>query len=100
MQPNRTLFFVIIGLALLLTIGVVAGGFLFFGSSGEMTPLGQTTSPIQIVVAPAIEPWVKDAAQVYNQTNAQAKVSVVAANSLIPVTQLQSTPQNPPVAAW
>jgi hypothetical protein len=100
MQPNRTLFFVIIGLALLLTIGVVAGGFLFFGSSGEMTPLGRSASPIQIVVAPAIEPWVRQAAQVYNQMNAQAEVRVVAAGSLIPRSQLQSTPQNPPVAAW
>jgi hypothetical protein len=100
MQPNRTLFFVIIGLALLLTLGVVAGGFLFFGSSGEMTPLGRSASPIQIVVAPAIEPWVSQAAQLYNQTNAQAEVRVVAAGGLIPRTQFQSTSQNPPVAAW
>lgn len=100
MQPNRTFFFIIIGVAVILTIGIVIGGFFFLNSPSNPVPLGQRVPPIQVVVAPSLKPWVDQAAQVYNQTASPAQVRIVAANDLIPRPQLQSASQEVPVAAW
>jgi hypothetical protein len=100
MQPNRTLFFIITGIAVVVAVGLVVGGFFFLDSSDNLVPLGQRVPPIQVVVAPSLKPWVDQAAQAYNETASPAVVRVVAANDLVPRTQFQSSSPDSPVAVW
>ncbi len=99
MQPNKTLFFVIIGLAIVAVVGM------FLGRSLLAESLDLPTAPqeisIQVVVAPSIKPWVDKAAQDFNQANPKTQVQVIAADDLIPPeAQFTSTPQTSPPVAW
>jgi ABC-type molybdate transport system substrate-binding protein len=97
MRQSKTLFFVIIGLAIL----GVAGMFLvrpFLAEPLDLpTPAQEIT--IQVVVAPSIKPWVDQAAQDFNQAN-KIQVEIITADNLIPETQFASNPQTTPPAAW
>jgi hypothetical protein len=99
MQQNRTLFFIIIGLAVVAVVGMV----LIRPLVAE--PLNLPTSPqeitIQVVVAPSIKPWVDRAAQDFNQANPKTQVETISAENLIPESEFTaSTPQAIPPAAW
>ncbi|MBI1877234.1 MAG: substrate-binding domain-containing protein [Chloroflexi bacterium] len=98
MQQNKTLFFGIIGLAILIVIALIAARF-FLGDQLELPTLTEKVS-IRIVVAPSIKSWAEQAAQTFNQNNPNTQVEIVAADQLIPQAQFGSTGQPPPPAAW
>ena len=94
MQQNRTLFFVIIGVALVAVIGL----FLARSFIPEVSPLQRS---IQVLVAPSLEPWVTEAAQRFNAENANQSIDIVITSSLLPTETFQSNnPQDQPPAAW
>lgn len=93
MQPNKTLFFVIIGLALVAVAGMFAFVFLFQDEVPNLAPLQQHTE-IEVVAAPSIEPWVSEAARTFNDSQANVTVRVSPATELIPSAKLRSA------AAW
>lgn len=94
MRSNRTLFFGIIGLAVILVTGMIIASFLL-----PTTNLQQTT--IQVVVAPALKPWVEQAAQAFNQSERNVQVQILTANQLIPTGSFQiGATQTPLPAAW
>jgi ABC-type molybdate transport system substrate-binding protein len=94
MQPSKALFFSIIGLAILAVIGMaVIRPILFTTTPGEIE--------IQIVVASSIKPWLDQAARDFNQANPKTQVKIIAANSLVPDRQFQTTnPEIGPPTAW
>ncbi|MBN1995000.1 MAG: substrate-binding domain-containing protein [Anaerolineae bacterium] len=98
MQQNKTLFLVIIGVAVLAVIGMLVIRPLL------SEPLNLPASPqevtIQVVVAPSIKPWVDQAAQEFNQANPKTQVQIITADSLVPEAQFSSNPQAVPPAAW
>jgi ABC-type molybdate transport system substrate-binding protein len=96
-MPNKTPFFVIISLAIVIVIGLVVAR-LFFS---EPLSLPDTTrqTDIQVVVAPSIKPWVEQAVQEYNQTH-KNQVELITTDDLIPETQFTGNPQSTPPAAW
>jgi hypothetical protein len=99
MQPNKTLFFGIIILAIVIVIAMFAAFFLI-GDSLDVSNLQQPVS-IQVVTASSIKPWVEQAAQRFNADNATVQVEIVEANNLIPESQFRSSdPQMEPPAAW
>lgn len=95
MQPNKTLFFVIIGLAIALVAAMFVAKTLF----ADQIPLPnrQEKITLKIVVAPAIKPWVDQAAQAFNGRNPNTQVEISAAESLIPSSQFRTAAQP---AAW
>ena len=100
MQQNRAVFFVIIGVAVLVVIGMIVGTFYMFGSVGEVSPL-QSEVSIEVAAAPTIYPWVEDAAIAFNQSHPKVQVSVIETTDLIPEARFRSTnAQSPPPAAW
>lgn len=99
MQQNKSLFFVIIGVAVLAVAGMVVF-FLFFRDSIDEISALQAATPIQVVVAPGIKPWVDDAAREFNAGQSNAPVTVIAANELVPGTKFRPTNQPPFPAAW
>lgn len=97
MQPNKVLFFGIIGLALVVVVALfLARSFV----TEEFNSVGQSKTAIRIVVAPSIRAWVEEAAGTFNQQNPNIQVETVAAGELIPQTQLASASQTLPPAAW
>lgn len=94
MQPSKALFFSIVGLAILAVIGMAAiRPFLFTTTPGEIE--------IEIVVASSIKPWLDQAARDFNQANPKTRVKTIAATSLVPDRQFQTTgPEIEPPAAW
>ncbi len=100
MQPNKTLFFAIIGLALALVAAMFVAKTLF--ADQISLPSGQEKIVIKIVVAPAIKPWVDQSAQTFNGRNPDTQVEIVAADNLIPTTQFRpgAAPQIAQPAAW
>jgi hypothetical protein len=89
MQPNKLLFFAIIGLA----IAIVAAMFVANTFFGDQIPLpnGKEKISVSLVVAP----------QAFNQRDSAAQVTIVEATELIPISQFRtSDPQNPPATAW
>jgi ABC-type molybdate transport system substrate-binding protein len=99
MQQNKTPFFIIIGLAIVLVVGML----LLRPLLSE--PLDLPTTPqeitIQVVVAPSIKDWVEQAAQDFNQANPKTQVEIITAGSLIPEAEFTtSNPQTMPPAAW
>ncbi|MFN8456209.1 MAG: substrate-binding domain-containing protein [Anaerolineae bacterium] len=100
MQPNKTLFFAIIGLAIALVAGMFVAKTLF----ADQIPLpnGQEKIAIKIVAAPIIKPWVDQAAQTFNGRNPNTQVEIAAAESLIPISQFRPgvAPQTAQPAAW
>jgi hypothetical protein len=75
------------------------GAYYFLGETLELS-VGQPASNIRVIVAPAIKPWVDQAAQQFNQNNSKTQVEIIAADSLIPESQFTSNPQVSPPAAW
>ncbi len=99
MQQSKTLFFSIIGLALIVCIGMVAVRFLLADSLN--IPTEPEDIEIQIVVAPSIKSWVDQAARDFNQTNPKTQVKIVTAKALVPESQFQTTnPAGAAPAAW
>lgn len=93
MQPNKTLFFVIIGLAIGLVAAMLVAKTLF----ADQIPLpnGQEKIAIKIVAAPLIKPWVDQAAAAFNQSHPNTQVEIIEATELIPGAQFRAgtTPQ-------
>ena len=98
MRQNKTLFFAIIGLAIIVVVGMFAGVY-FFADSLNL-PTGQPTVAIRVVVAPSIKPWADQAAQSFNQANPKTQIEIIEADSLIPESQFSANPQVSPPAAW
>ncbi|MEW5957240.1 MAG: substrate-binding domain-containing protein [Chloroflexota bacterium] len=99
MQQNKTFFFAIIGLAILALIGMFVGAYLFLGDSLDLS-VSQPVIAIRVVAAPALKPWVDQAAQQFNRQNGNTQVEIIAADSLIPESLFTSNPQASPPAAW
>jgi hypothetical protein len=91
MQPNKALFFVIVGLSLMAVVAMFFVRLMIPGVSPE-------TVSIQIVVAPAIRPWVEAAAGAFNAQNPNRQVRIIEADRLIPEAQLNSPQPDRPVA--
>jgi len=96
-MPNKTPFFVIIGLAVVIVIGLVVAR--MFLSEPLSLPDTAPQTDIQVVVAPSIKPWVEQAAREYNQTH-KDQVEIITTDELIPETQFTGNPQSTPPAAW
>jgi len=96
-MPNKTTFFIIIGLAVVIAIGLVVARMLM----PEPLSLPDTTpqTDIQVVVAPSIKPWVEQAAREYNQTH-KNQVEIITSDGLIPENRFTGNPQTTPPAAW
>ena len=93
-MQNRSLFFIIIGIALAAAIGMIL-------ARAFMPTIGQSQVSIQVVVAPSLRPWVEQAALAFNQANRGTQVEIITANSLIPTADFRtSTPQTILPAAW
>ncbi|RMF04543.1 MAG: hypothetical protein D6768_03015 [Chloroflexi bacterium] len=99
MQQNKSLFFVIIGLAVLAVVGMAVFVLFFRDSIDEISAL-QAATPIQVVVAPGIKPWVDDAARKFNAGQTNTAITVIAADELVPGTKFRPTGQPPFPAAW
>jgi len=98
MQSNKTLFFGIIALAIIIVIGLFLARFLV---ADELNlPTGPEKISIRLVAAPSIKPWVDQAAQAFNQSNPNTQVEIIEAEDLIPQAQFRSNPQVAPPAAW
>lgn len=97
MQQNKMLFFGIIVLAILIVLGLLASR-LFLGNTLDMALADKVS--IRIVAAPAIAPWARQAAQVFNQANPNTQVEIVEAQGLVPAAQFRSGGSTPPPAAW
>lgn len=100
MRQNRVVFFGIIGLAILIVVGMLAGTFFLFGSVGEVSPL-QAEVNIEVIAAPAVYPWVEQAAQQFNQTTPKTKVTIIEATDLVPEAKFRTvSSQSSLSAAW
>jgi ABC-type molybdate transport system substrate-binding protein len=100
MQPNRTTFFIIIGLAVVIVLAMVGASFFLAGSGGAVSTLTEKVS-IQVVAAPAIKPWLDQVIEDFQRANANIQVKIVAADALVPTAQFRAvSPQTPPPAAW
>lgn len=99
MQQNKTLFFAIIGLAILALVGMFVGAYFFLGDSLDLA-VTQSPVAIRVAVAPAIKPWAEQAAQQFNGQNSGAQVEIIETGSLIPESLFSSDPQADPPAAW
>ncbi len=98
MQRNKTLFFGIIGLAVVVVAGLILAR-IFLADSLNL-PDGSQEISIRVVVAPSIKPWVDQAAQDFNQAHSKTQVEIIAAGELIPESQFQFNQQTAPPAAW
>ena len=98
MQQSKTPFFVIVGLAIVVVIGMFLARS-FLAESLDLPTEAQEIT-IRVVVAPSIKPWVDQAAQDFNQANPKTQVEIITADSLIPESQFTSDPQSAPPAAW
>ena len=80
MLKNRIfIFFLIIGAAIIFTVGVLAAE--QFGIF--ILPYRQTAAvPLEIVVAPELAEWAESAAETFNRRNADAQITVRAASGL------------------
>jgi ABC-type molybdate transport system substrate-binding protein len=98
MRSSKSIFFAIIGLAVVVVVGLLVARF-FLADTLDLPPVSEQIS-IRIVVAPSIKPWVDQAAQEFNQANRNIQVKVVAADDLIPESQFSAAPSEAPPAAW
>ena len=100
MQPNKTLFFGIIGLAVVVVMGMFLAVFFFLDDTPAL-PTRQESVKIRVAAAPSIKDWATAAAQEFNRTNPRAQVEIIAADDLIPEAQFKlANPQSQPPAAW
>lgn len=98
MQQSKTLFFAIIGVAIVILVGLFVTR--FFLAEPLNLPTDSPEILIEVVVAPSVKPWVDKAAQDFNQANSKTQVKVIATDQLIPESQFQISPQATPPAAW
>lgn len=99
MQPNKGLFFTIIGAAILAVFGMLLVRIFLPDTLSQAVGPGQVD--IEVVVAPSIRPWVESEARNFTQANPNIRVKVTTAGNLIPESQFQPTnPQIQPPAAW
>jgi hypothetical protein len=100
MRPNKFLFFLIIGLAILVVACMFGAAYIFLNEPLEL-PTSQEETPIRVVVAPSIQGWAEQTAQAFNANNPNAAVEIISADSLIPENQFKAdSPQVVPPAAW
>ncbi len=100
MQPNKSLFFAIVGLAVVIVVGMFLAVF-FFGADTPGLPAMQEAVKIRVAAAPLIKDWATTAAQEFNRANPNTQVEIITADALIPETQFKATtPQQTPPAAW
>jgi hypothetical protein len=108
MSRTRTIFFVIIGLALILILGGVAA-FLLLEPSGvnPAAVSGDAGSPIEvhIVAALSVEPWVNQAATQFNAENhalegRPIQVTVTAMDGLAAMGRYEREEMDPFPTAW
>ncbi len=99
MNQGKTLFFVIIGVALLAVVAMVFVSLFWARPLTNLSPL-QQEAEIEVVVAPTIASWAEEAAQQFNQANPSTQVTIVPADELIPSAQFQSGQQTAAPAAW
>ena len=62
MQPNKFLFFLIVGLAIAIVAGMFVAAYFFLSEPIEL-PTIQDKITIRVVVAPSIQPWAVQAAR-------------------------------------
>jgi hypothetical protein len=98
MQPNKSLFFSIIGLAVLAVLAMFVAVFFFADTLNLSTTPPQTN--IQVVAAPALKPWLDQAAQEFNQSQPNTRVDILAADTLIPENRFSAQASATPPAAW
>lgn len=98
MRSSKSIFFVIIGLAVVGVIGLLVARF-FLADTLDLPAVSEEIS-IRVVVAPSIKPWIDQAAQEFNQANRNSQVRIVAADDLIPESQFSAAPSEAPPAAW
>jgi len=98
MLRNRiVLFFSIIGLAIVFTVGVL----LAERNGVYLLPGRQVTAvPLEIVVAPESEDWVTAAAEIFNQQHADAQISVRSASGLNSVQQFSNSSRTELPQVW
>ncbi len=100
MRPNKFLFFLIVGLAILIVVGMFVAAYFLLSEPLELPTIQEETA-IQVVVAPSILGWAEQTAQAFNRDNPNSPVEIIGADSLIPENQFKlDTPQAVPPAAW
>jgi len=108
MSRTRTIFFAIIGLALMVILAGVAV-YLLRGPS-QITPTGVSTESdepieIEIVAALSVEPWVSEAAKQFNSENhtlegRPIRVNVIAMDGLAAMGRYEREEMEPFPTAW
>ena len=99
MQQNKSLFFGIIALAIVIVIGMGAAVYFFADSLNLST--GQQQTSIEVVAPAALEPWVAQAALEFNQQNRATQVTISTVDGLLPENRFPpADPQATPPAAW
>ncbi|RME79026.1 MAG: hypothetical protein D6784_01490 [Chloroflexi bacterium] len=95
MRPNKSLFFVIVGLAVAAVAAMVGAVFLY--ADALNVPTVQETIHIRVVVAPSARDWADAAARQFNQANRGVQVKIIEAGDLLPEQEFTA---DPPPAAW
>ncbi len=97
MRNNRSIFFIIIGLALLITIGA-----LLLEQFGIYTLPSRAVAktPIQVAVPADLADWAKDAADSFNSRNGDAAVTIISVNGLPALNQFERTVVTELPHAW
>ena len=106
MNRTRIIFFVVIGLALVIVaIGLVARA--TSGGSGNPIALPTTNEPIEVRVVTAlpVEPWVTEAAAAYNSENHQVdgrlvRVTIIPMDGLAALNRFDSASFDKTPTAW
>jgi ABC-type molybdate transport system substrate-binding protein len=100
MQSSKTLFFVIIGLAVLAVAAMFAFVFFFRDEVTTLsTPLQQAVE-FEVLAAPDIEPWLNDAADKFSADNPNITIRVIETTDLIPTARLQTAAVWVPAAGF
>lgn len=88
MRNNRSLFFIIIGLALVVIVGV-----LLLEQLGIYTLPSRAVAqtPIEVAVPADLADWARDAAESFNSRNADAAVTIISQNGLPAIRQFERT---------
>jgi len=98
MQQNKSLFFGIIALAVVIVIGM--GAAVYFFADSLNLPTGQQQISIEVMVPLALEPWVNQAALDFNRQNRATQVTVNTVDGLLPEDRFPpADPQATPPAA-
>jgi len=109
MSRTRTIFLVIVGLALIATLVGVTYVLLWRAtpSSGVLVPTRQSSEPIQVLIASALsaEPWVSEAARKFNAEERRLegrviRVSVIGIDGLAAMGRYEREEMDPFPTAW